>query len=264
LTGIYHGLQIFKQTQKEKNFRTRNRHPVFQWPLILKSSGCFVTEGFDNHKVNMVKYINLENADNTGGDIWLALSEIEERDDLSFLTKIEQEYYRNFEHERRKREFVESRAILKDMAKRAGLHVSSLKLKKTSEGRPYGVTKKEEFFVSIAHTNRFVFCGLSINRPIGVDLEPFDREIHPGVRSRILSDEELENKSLQKVDTVRLWTIKEAIVKLTGGGLGKHLSISHVTKTDTYVFKAAINEYKIQIYSRKYLDHWLSVAVSNP
>lgn len=211
----------------------------------------------------MTRYLNLKNMDEDGGEIWLALSNIEEQQDLSILSSGEQQSYRNFEHLQRKREFLQSRIILRDLAREAGLDVESLKLKKTEQGRPFGTTESGQFYVSIAHTNHHVFCGLSPNRSIGVDLEPVSREVKVDVRKRILSDEELTNKALQEVKTLRLWTIKEAIVKLTGGGMGKHMAVSRVNQTDNYVFNTSMEGYdNIQIYSRQYLNHWIAVAMA--
>lgn len=210
----------------------------------------------------MTRYLNLENMDKGGGEIWLALSNIEEPQDLSMLSSGEQRSYKNFEHVQRKREFLQSRIILRNLARKAGLDVETLTLKKTAQGRPFGKTESGQFYVSIAHTRHHVFCGLSPNRSIGVDLEPVDRKVKGDVRNRILSDQELNNEALQEVQTLRLWTIKEAIVKLTGGGLGKHMTVSDVNQTDNYVFNTTMEGYdNIQIYSRTYLNHWIAVAM---
>ncbi len=211
----------------------------------------------------MTRYLNLKNMDEGGGEIWLALSNIEEKQDLSNLSIGEKRIYRKFEHVQRKREFLQSRIMVRDLAREAGLDVESLSLKKTAQGRPFGETESGQFYVSIAHTNHHVFCGLSPNRSIGVDLEPVSREVKVDVRKRILSDDERNNKALQNVETLRLWTIKEAIVKLTGGGMGKHMAVSRVRQTDNYVFNTSMEGFEdIQIYSRQYLNHWIAVAMA--
>ena len=148
--------------------------------------------------MNELTYLDIHNRFFRIDDLWVALSpiEVESSAKADVLSNREQKIYHKFENSSRKREFIGARAVLQNMAAEAGYDVNRFELKKTTQGRPYGVAGTDTLLVSIAHTDRYVLCGLSRMHKIGVDLEPADRKIHKRLRGRILTDLEADNPRL--------------------------------------------------------------------
>lgn len=90
---------------------------------------------------------------------------------------------------------------------------------RTERGKPYFPDSPYHF--SLSHTARHAVCVLS-DRKVGVDAEEMDRQIHPALAGKILSQPE-QNRVARAQDPrlalLRLWVLKEAAVKLTGEGL---------------------------------------------
>ena len=86
-------------------------------------------------------------------------------------------------------------------------------------GKPY--FPGESVYFSISHTPRHAFCALS-DRPVGIDAEEQDRAIRLSLAEKILSPSEYQRFSRSddpRVCLLRLWVLKEALVKSTGEGL---------------------------------------------
>ena len=84
-----------------------------------------------------------------------------------------------------------------------------------------GETGKPEFSVSppyfnISHCEGYAVCAVA-DHPLGVDAEPADRVVEPGILKRLLHAGESCSSPLWK------WVEKESFVKLTGEGLRRPL-----------------------------------------
>jgi len=89
--------------------------------------------------------------------------------------------------------------------------------------KPY-LSRGPEF--NISHSGGFVVCAVD-DRPIGIDVEEIravrDRD---GLASRYFCSEEIEKMKASadpKLEFLRIWTKKEACLKLTGEGLTRDL-----------------------------------------
>ena len=71
--------------------------------------------------------------------------------------------------------------------------------------------------ISISHSFDMVFCGIA-GGEIGVDTEKI-REFDERISSRFFTLSEKEFAEKSKENFFKVWTVKEAIVKLTGEGL---------------------------------------------
>ena len=86
-------------------------------------------------------------------------------------------------------------------------------------GKPYFQNSPWHF--SISHTDRHVFCALSL-RPIGIDAEEKDRQVKPGLAKRILSPGEFAQYELaedKNLALLKFWVLKEADGKRSGKGV---------------------------------------------
>jgi 4'-phosphopantetheinyl transferase len=230
---------------------------------LIYASVFVSLQGLWKDFMSQLTYLDIYEQGQCVDDLWIALSAIEIGDyaDTEVLSGREQRIYKQFENNRRKTEFIGARTVLQQMTRQAGYDVNSFELKKTKQGRPYGITQTDQFKISIAHTDRYVLCGLSRNRMVGVDLEPVGRKIHQRLRKRILTAPEANNGRLRNVETVRIWTIKEAIVKLTGEGLSGLLSEMSIDRTGEELFTAVIGDRHIHVYSWRFKNQWIAVAI---
>ncbi|WP_445664991.1 4'-phosphopantetheinyl transferase family protein [Fodinibius sp. AD559] len=158
---------------------------------------------------------------------------------------------------KRQREFVTSRITLKEMARKIGDR-QEFQILKDELGQPFGKTNSQEFFVSIAHTDDYVLCGLSRDHPLGVDLEPVDRTVPSRLKHRITHSKETDVAS--EIPLIRLWTIKEAYIKLRGQGLRMNMNQVQITRESDRMFAKINNDKRAKICSFRLKNNWLAVA----
>ncbi|MCD7451172.1 hypothetical protein HAX54_009900 [Datura stramonium] len=109
----------------------------------------------------------------------------------------------------------------------------SLKFRKSIHGKPEVDWQQGDhcepppLHFNISHTSSLVACGVTVNSPIGVDVETKQRTVKHNVLTlarRYFCDPELEvlnaikDPYLQHQEFMKLWTLKEAYVKALGRG----------------------------------------------
>lgn len=90
-------------------------------------------------------------------------------------------------------------------------------------GKPY-LKNHPDIYFNISHCEKAVICAFS-DSPIGADIEA-SRQITPSLINKVCSDSEIKeiNESADKQLTFcRIWTIKEAVAKLSGEGIAGNL-----------------------------------------
>lgn len=177
---------------------------------------------------------------------------------LVHLQQHEIEELRAFTNERRKREYLSSRILIKQLASEWSEPGDEFEILKDALGRPYGMHQSNRYFVSIAHTSDKVFCGISLDAAIGADAEPVNRQVPERLKRRIVHPQ--ETKELLSLETIRLWTIKEAFIKLEGQGLRLNMNQVWVHRSKTDFFVEINNDKRAKICSFRYKDHWLAIA----
>ena len=174
------------------------------------------------------------------------------------LSAEEQAELSSFSNEKRKQEFVTSRLLLREMAGQLDPHLQNFRIYKNELGNPFSEADGKTYEVSIAHTKYNVFCGLSRTRAIGIDMEPAGRKVTNRLRSRMMHPAEKERDA--SVSTIRLWTVKEAYIKLRGQGLRLNMNEVNVKREGDRLFAAFDNEKKAKICSFQYQNQWLAIA----
>lgn len=193
-------------------------------------------------------------------DIYLAMGKIAySTQGKGLLDEEEQDEYQKINNEKRRGEFISARHLIKGLAAKFAYLESGFSIKKDEMGKPYGVTDGKHLFLSITHSSKCIVCGLSESKDLGVDLEPIDRKVHEGLKSRIFHPE--EKTDIKTLDLIRVWTIKEALVKLHGGGLRTNLNDILVKQIGENEFQGRFNDDKsARICSFQHNEHWVSVA----
>ena len=110
----------------------------------------------------------------------------------------------------------------------------------TASGKPYFPTLPEVHF-NLSHCPEAVACVMA-DEPIGVDIEavtPFDID----VARHVLSDNELSlvlADQCPPIAFMRLWTMKESLLKLTGEGISNDLR-PLLTDIDAMRFRTTVD-----------------------
>ena len=175
------------------------------------------------------------------------------------LTAAELEEYTAFKSSTRKNEYVATRSLLRDMVSRLELDHEQFSLQKDSFGKPSGRYGNKTLNISIAHTAERVICAIAPEIELGVDIEPLGRSVPDRLRNRIINPEEVD--LVRSAETIRLWTVKEALVKLHGTGLRTNLNECTITDIENNQFSATFNNDKrAKICSFAHGNHWIAVA----
>ncbi len=189
----------------------------------------------------------------------LACCKIADRYSENVLPRHEKVVCNSFGSASRQREYLASRWLIQKMAERMNMAPNRFLVKKGSDGRPYAVYNNKRYYVSIAHSKSDTICAISLTTRIGVDLEPQSRSVSEHLRARLLN--ESEQTLLAGEDTIRLWTLKEAILKLHGSGLRTRLKDWVIISKNKTSFMAEYKQKKrVQIYSFSYQNNWIAVA----
>lgn len=159
----------------------------------------------------------------------------------------------------RRREFRISRALIGMLAETAGLDADRLEIRREEGGKPFGRWEGRRIHLSVSHSPEKVICALSEERDIGLDIEYAGRETGEGLRERMLHTGERE--FLKTMETIRIWTLKEALLKLDGRGLGTNMNMVRITGGENGSFEARFNnEIRAKICSFRHEDHWIALA----
>lgn len=188
---------------------------------------------------------------------WTTITELS-TEDLEQLSDYEREELKHLTNVRRQREFVTSRLLLKKMAQQTLLVQDDLQIRKDELGQPFGVYGDEQYFVSIAHTRQDVFCGITVSKPIGVDLEPVERKVPSKLSKRITHPD--EPQSIIEIPTIQLWTIKEAYIKLRGEGLRMNMNEVCIRPNGAHFETQLNNDKRAKICSFQSENNWVAVA----
>ena len=113
-------------------------------------------------------------------------------------------------------------------------------------GKP-SIVGHPEIFFNMSHCREAAICVLS-NKPVGVDIESI-RPYNESLARYTMSDEEMaliDSAERRDVEFIRLWTLKEAVLKCSGEGIRNDMKHVLDGLKDA---KTVINEKKIYIFS---------------
>ncbi len=168
---------------------------------------------------------------------WFALADMPNEvwsDWLSALDDEERSRAARFVHDHDRRQFIAAHAMLRGLLQRlAGKPAAEWKFAIGSRGKPalhpdHGMDRLN---FNISHTRGAVACAMTLDHPIGVDIEHVER---PGrlleIANSYFAPDELAilhaaPEAEQRTVFFRLWTLKEAYIKARGDGLHLQLDL---------------------------------------
>jgi len=128
-----------------------------------------------------------------------------------------------------------------------GIDISKQNFTYTEHRKPY-LSDYPDVRFNISHSGEYVVCCVS-NKPVGVDIQKIG-EYNSDVAKRVCNEKELvqiENSSDKESEFTKLWTQKEAVLKMYGTGIASG------------DLKNCLDNHNIQ--SERIDDYWLSVCV---
>lgn len=129
-----------------------------------------------------------------------------------------------------------------------GIDIKKQEFAYTEHGKPYLLGFFDIHF-NISHSAEYVACGV-YDKPVGVDIQKIG-EYNPDVAKRVCSEAELKQieESFDKAsEFTKLWTKKEAVIKMRGTG---------IAGGDIKNCLAGID-----VQSEKMGDYWVSVSIN--
>ena len=147
-------------------------------------------------------------------DLEAALKEISEQ---------RREQALKFRHEQGRRLCVLAYLLLKKGLREAYGITENPVFEYNEHGKP-SIVGHPEIFFNLSHCKEAVVCAVS-DQPVGVDVESF-REYKEGLVRYTMNDEEIrqiESAERRVKAFIRLWTMKEATLKLIGTGISNDM-----------------------------------------
>lgn len=170
--------------------------------------------------------------------------------DIDKLCDFEKKQYLSFKSEKRRLEYLSSRIFAKNfIANVLDLNENKIWVLNDKDRKPYVCFDGKEFYISISHRGGYV--GVAFNRDfnpfIGIDIEVFNKDKDYSFLYSYLTD--FEKKHIKTtIDVIRLWSVKESVLKLFGKGLSVDTKLVEIIDDNISVKGSLIdlaNNYKI-------------------
>lgn len=118
-----------------------------------------------------------------------------------------------------------------------------------NNGKPF-IEGYPEVHFNLSHCREAAICAVS-HQPVGIDVESI-REYHDTLARYTMNDEEMElitHAARPDVAFIRLWTMKESLLKLTGEGIRKDMKEVLTDYGSKVTFTTAVNLQKGYVYT---------------
>jgi phosphopantetheinyl transferase len=151
-----------------------------------------------------------ENIDRGTLALWQLKESVEELLNLIDLTQIEKEKYKKFTNDRRKKEWLATRVLLKEVVSKE----STISYNK--HGKPF--LKDSDYNIGISHSSDFAALITCREKIPGIDIENINRIIEK-IAPKFMSETELQaclndNNKYSKKKLFIHWSAKEAVFKM--------------------------------------------------
>lgn len=178
---------------------------------------------------------------------------------ISAQQRSEAEKIKNAE---RKRHFIIIRACLNLFLSRfTGTEPAKHVFLKNESGKPFLKSPENKLHFNLSHAGDDFLIAVSV-QPVGIDLEKKDRKIPEldDILKRYYSREEqqaVKNSAYPEEMFLRIWTVKEAIVKAIGTGIYENMQALNTINTGDYT---ETDKDVIHVFSCSLNDFFFSIA----
>ena len=163
-------------------------------------------------------------------DIW----DFDLESSLREISEQRREQALRFKHEQGRRLCVLAYLLLKQGLREEYGIMDNPVFEYNEHGKP-SIVGHPEIFFNLSHCKEVVACAIS-DQPVGIDVESV-RSYKERLARYTMNDEEVRDiETSEQPDTtfIRLWTMKEATMKLVGTGISKDMK--SVIDTDRYKY----------------------------
>lgn len=180
------------------------------------------------------------------------------------LAPSDQLKYSNIGSGYRALEFITGRWLLQKLMSERGFERSDWSFEYSNSGKPWlkvePADNTDQYLpVGIAHTRDAVLAGFSDRINFGVDIENLNRKAHPSLQKRIVHPGVLKTTTDQS--PVRIWSIKEAALKLCGKGLRVGMDKLKITEWHSWGCRLAMDDGQpVNVVNTKVDHYWIAVA----
>ena len=166
---------------------------------------------------------------------------------LAEISRQRREQALNFKFEQGQRTCVLAYLLLKKALREEYGLTENPEFEYGEHGKP-AIVGHPEIHFNLSHCREAAICCVS-DRPVGVDVETV-RPLRDGLMEYTMNDDEIAE--IQKAEDpalafTRLWTMKEALLKLTGEGINNHLK--EVLRRDDVVFDTTVRPDARYVYT---------------
>jgi len=162
--------------------------------------------------------------------IWIcsnAISKMEKY--LNVLSEKERETVKNLSKIEKKTKFVVSRILIRtalSAAMRGKTQAAEWNIHTKSNGKPFALCprNKKNIYFNLSHAKGLSIVAVSKDQEVGIDIEPLNQDLQPVDLWAVLTERERFDLALtpheeRSRNLLRIWTLKEAYLKLIGTGL---------------------------------------------
>ena len=126
--------------------------------------------------------------------------------------------------------------------------------------KPEVVCAEFEISASFSHTPQHICGVISKDYIVGVDMEVISRDVNSRLKDRMKHTEE-KSSLYNNINTIRIWTMKEAALKAIGTGLRKPMNGVKLVEESEYLFSVNFDDGKhARICSFPHSDQWISIC----
>lgn len=138
------------------------------------------------------------------------------------------------------------------------INYDTLEYCRYDSGKPYLKLDDRIISVSVTHSKSIYLMAINLGEgDVGIDVELITRSVHPGLSERIRC---VDDQFDDDLSDLQKWTIKEAILKMTGTGLRTGMNKVMVRSVSPGKFKSFHDNYEISIVSLDIDGYYIAVA----
>lgn len=164
---------------------------------------------------------------------------------IGFLPKNRQEKANILKSKKDKRLSIGVYLLLKKSLAIHNINIDDFEFSYNENGKP--LLEGLPFEFSLSHSGNYVAVALS-NAPVGIDIEKI-RKVNQNVSKLVFNGDDEENfkNSQNNVDEFfKIWTSKEAVIKMMGGLKNKNLKDINLKKIK-YIHSTKIKKYRLSV-----------------